>query len=234
MLEPARRSRAALALALSAPAPTVGALCAYVWLPGAVGQSIYMLLRLWIALFPLLWWLRIERRAPSGSLLDPRWRREALVGSLLLSGVVLSVVYGGWSLFGERLLDPVALRQTVETSGIGTPAKFLMAGVAISFGNSLVEEFFWRWFVGTRAELLVGSRWAAPLSAALFTSHHVVSFCVLFGPAAGLAASAGVFLAGLVWSLLYQRWRSIWPGWCIHVVADLAGLSLGWHVLFGG
>jgi membrane protease YdiL (CAAX protease family) len=232
-MNPDTRRRAALALALSAPATTLGSLCAYVFLPGAVGQAIYMALRLWIAVFPILWTLRVEHGKLGTSPLPAEKRREAWLGALGLSALVLAVVGGSWVLFGERLLDATALRESVEASGLTTPLRFVLAGLAISFGNSLLEEYFWRWFVGRQCDALVGERGSPWLSALLFTSHHVVTFCVLFGGAAGLVASVGVFAAGLVWSFALQRWRSIWPGWWVHVVADLAGLALGASVLCG-
>ena len=231
---PDPRRRALLALALSAPATTLGSLCAYVFLPGAVGQALYMLMRLWIAVFPVLWTLRVERGKLGFSPLPPERRREAWLGAIGLSALVIAVVVGSWVLFGERLLDAAALRESVEASGLTTPLRFALAGLAISFGNSLLEEYFWRWFVGRQCTTLVGERGSPWLSAALFTSHHIVTFCVLFGGAAGLLASLGVFAAGLVWSLCLQRWHSIWPGWWVHVVADVAGLALGATVLFGG
>lgn len=224
--------RALLALVLTAPATTVGSLAAYVFLPGATGQGIYMAARAWIALAPLVWLLWIARERISWSGLPRESRREAWLGAGAISLAVLVVVFGGYALVGERLLDADALRRSVETSGIGTPLRFVVAALAISFVNSLLEEYFWRWFVFRRCAELVGEPRAVPLAAALFTSHHVVTFCVLFGAQAGLAASLAVFVAGCVWSLCYLRWRSIWPGWWTHVVADLAGIAIGVQVLF--
>jgi len=229
---PSDRRRALLALLLSAPATTVGSLAAYVFFPGATGQGIYMAARAWIALAPLVWMLWIAREPLSWSPLPRKHRREAWLGASGISLVVLVVVFGGYALVGERLLDADALRRSVETSGIGTPLRFAVAALAISFANSLLEEYFWRWFVFRRCAELVGEPRAVPLAALLFTSHHVVTFCVLFGTQAGLAASLAVFLAGCAWSLCYLRWRSIWPGWWTHVVADLAGVAIGAHVLF--
>ena len=227
------RARAALWLALTAPATTVGSLAAYVFFPGATGQGIYMVARAWIALAPLVWTLWVARERIAWSPLRAEHRREAWLGAALLSVLVVVVVLGGYALVGERLLDPDALRRSVDSSGIGTPLRFAAAAIAISFLNSLLEEYFWRWFVYRRCETLVGARAAVPLAALLFTSHHVVTFCVLFGTSAGLAASAAVFVAGCAWSLCYLRWGSIWPGWWTHVVADLAGVAIGALVLFG-
>lgn len=227
------RRRAALALLFSAPATTLGSVVAYVLAPGAFGQGFYMGMRAWIALFPVAWTLWVARERISFSPLPPERRREAWSGTALLCALTLAVVFGGYALVGESLLDAEALRESVERSGIGTPARFALAALAISFGNSLLEEYFWRWFVYRHCETLVGARVAVPLAALLFTSHHVVTFCVLFGTSAGIAASIAVFIAGCVWSACYLRWRSIWPGWIVHVVADLAGVALGAYVLFG-
>ena len=227
------RRRALLALALTAPATTLGSLAAYVFLPGAVGQGLYMLARAWIALAPLVWLLWVVREPVSWSPLPRERRREAWLGASGISLAVLAVVFGGYALVGERLRDAEALRRSVEAAGLGTPRRIAAAARAISFANSLLEEYFWRWFVFRRCAELTGELRAIPLAALLFTSHHVVTFCVLFGTQAGLAASLAVFVAGCAWSLCYLRWRSLWPVWWTHVIADLAGVAIGAHVLFG-
>ncbi|MBM3992463.1 MAG: hypothetical protein FJ298_15895, partial [Planctomycetes bacterium] len=150
------RRRALLALLLTAPATTVGSLAAYVFLPGATGQGIYMAARAWIALAPLLWLAWIAREPLSTSPLPREHRREAWLGAGAISLAVLAVVFGGYALVGERLLDADALRRSVESSGIGTPLRFAAAALAISFANSLLEEYFWRWFVFRRCAELMG------------------------------------------------------------------------------
>jgi membrane protease YdiL (CAAX protease family) len=52
---------------------------------------------------------------------------------------------------------------------------------------------------------------AACISALLFCQGH------LHYPPLLLAA---VFVAGVVWSRLTIRWRSVWPAWVSHTVAD--------------
>jgi hypothetical protein len=46
-------------------------------------------------------------------------------------------------------------------------------------------------------------------------------------------ASTGVFIGGVIWAWLYSRYRSIWPGWISHVLADIAVFGVGWWLLFG-
>lgn len=232
MLPQSARSRALLALVLCVPATSIGSTLAYAVVPGPVGQSLYMLLRVWLAAFPLFWLLKVERGGLSWSPLPREHRREAWTVSAVLSVLIVAVVIGAWALFGEQL-DVERLREQAARSGLDRRANYVLFGAYIAFVNSLLEEYAWRWFVHSKCEEIVGGVRAVLLSALLFTLHHIVTFTLQFGVAAGLLASLGVFLAGCVWSSCYLRWRSIWPGWVTHVVADLVGLAIGWKILFG-
>jgi hypothetical protein len=46
--------------------------------------------------------------------------------------------------------------------------------------------------------------------------------------------SCGVFLGGAAWSWLYLRYRSIWPGYVSHAIADAAIFIIGYRLIFGG
>jgi membrane protease YdiL (CAAX protease family) len=76
--------------------------------------------------------------------------------------------------------------------------------------------------------------WAAVIvSAAIFTAHHVIAVSQYLDPTLTILAAAGVFAGGTIWSWLYMRYRSIWPGWLSHVFADIAVFGVGWWLLFG-
>ncbi len=47
-----------------------------------------------------------------------------------------------------------------------------------------------------------------------------------------ILGSTGCFLGGVIWSGLYLRYRSIWPGYLSHVLADVAIYIIGWHLIF--
>jgi uncharacterized protein len=47
-----------------------------------------------------------------------------------------------------------------------------------------------------------------------------------------LLCCAGVFAGGVIWSALYLRYRSIWPGYLSHALADLAIFAIGASLLF--
>ena len=125
------------------------------------------------------------------------------------------------------------LQPFVRDALVRTRTRYVAFAIYLILINSLVEEMVWRWFVLQQCERLMSRRIAVLASAAFFTLHHALVFHVQFGSSAGALASASVFAAGCIWSWCYSRVRSIWPGYVSHVAVDLAGLAIGWRVLFG-
>jgi membrane protease YdiL (CAAX protease family) len=228
----AERRRAWIALGLLVPVPTLGALCAFVVAPGPVGQAIYSLCKLWILALPLVWHFAAERQRASFSPLAPDTRARALTEGLLLGLLFGAVVLAANELVGERWLDPQALRDVLTRAGIDTPGRYLGVALYIALLNSLLEEYVWRWFAFRQLERICGPRFAVPLAALCFTLHHILVFAVQLGPELAVAGSIAVFVAGCLWSWLYARWRSIWPAWLSHALVDIAGLWIGWRLLF--
>jgi membrane protease YdiL (CAAX protease family) len=114
-----------------------------------------------------------------------------------------------------------------------TPRAYLLGALGWIFVNSAMEEYVYRWFVFSQCERLM-PRFAAILaSAAVFTTHHVIALSTYLNPTLTAFASVGVFGGGVLWAALYSRYRSIWPGWISHIIADIAIFAVGWEILFG-
>lgn len=222
------RWRALWALVLLAPVPSLGVVAAMVVAPGPLGHGLFLAAKLWLLAFPAVWHLVVERGRPSWS--PPR---QGGLAAGLLSGIALAAVIAAAALAaGVRTLDATAMRAAAAAMGLGTPAAYLAGAAAWTLANSLVEEYVWRWFVLAQCERLAGAPAAVVLSSALFTAHHVLALSRYLSPGLTLLASAGVFAGGVVWAGLYLRYRSIWPGWLSHVLADVAVFALGWRLLF--
>jgi hypothetical protein len=117
--------------------------------------------------------------------------------------------------------------------GLSTPRAYLLGALGWIFANSLMEEFVYRWFVLDQCERIMRPLPAVLSSAAVFTAHHVVALSTYLPRHLTALASLGVFLGGVLWALLYSRYRSIWPAWVSHVLADIAIFAVGWAALFG-
>lgn len=232
-MPPDLQRRSTLALALLVPVPTLGALTAFVFAPGPVGQAVYFACKLWIAALPLVWRLFVERERVSFSPLTREHRSRGLAFGVGLGLLFGGVILGFWELWGQQLVDPERLAEVEHEAGLTTGPRFVLFALYLIFVNSAMEEYVWRWFAFVHCERLFGARPSIVLSGLCFTLHHAVTFSVQFAPGAAALASLGVFVGGCTWSWCYLRFRSVWPGWISHAIADLAGLWIGWTLLFG-
>jgi membrane protease YdiL (CAAX protease family) len=217
------------ALALMVPVPSLGVASAMVLWPGELGQGIFLIAKIWLVSFPILWYLAVERGRPS---LSPP-RRGGLGVGLLLGLAMAGAIGVGGGLVALPLIDREALAGIVRGMDLTTPGSFLAAAAGWTFINSLVEEFVWRFFVLRQFGKLLTGGAAVVAAAVAFTVHHVVALATYLGPGLTALGSVGVFAGGVVWGRCYRRYRSIWPGWISHVLADVAVFALGWLLLFG-
>jgi membrane protease YdiL (CAAX protease family) len=223
------RRRALLALALLAPIPSLGTAMAMIIAPGTVGQSVFMAAKIWLLLFPAVWYLFVEKGRLSWSPVT-----EGGLGVGLLTGLAAGAVIGlaAW-FFGIFDMDMGSLAGEVDEMGLDTPRAYLLGAMGWTFANSLMEEYVYRWFVFTRCEKLMRPTLAILASAAVFTAHHVIALSTYLPWHLTALASLGVFLGGVLWAALYHRYRSIWPAWISHIIADVAIFAVGWELLFG-
>ena len=218
-----------LALLLLVPAPSIGVAATMIWWPGtARGATIFSVSKLWLFGLPLIWHLLVEQHPFSFS--PPRrggFALAALTGCL----ISLAIIAAYWC-WGATLVDRHFLLHKVAALGLASPWIYGGAAAYWILINAVLEEYVWRWFCVRQAEYFLPPVPAALFAAACFTAHHVVALSVYLHMPALLLCSLGVFAGGAIWSLLYVRYRSIWPGYLSHAIVDLAIFGIGAALLF--
>lgn len=222
-----------LALCLLVPVPSLAVVLAFWIAPGLVGQTAFTLSKLWLVVFPAAWWFGVERGRWSWSGATARGLGVGLATGAIMAAAMLAAYLA----FGQGWVDPVQVRTMAERTGIATPGRYLLAAGYWVLGNSLVEEVVWRWFVFHQWMRVLGDsprgmRGAILASAACFTAHHTLALAGQTAWPMVLAGSAAVFGAGVVWSWLYLKYRSVWVPWIAHILADLPIFTVGWLLLF--
>jgi membrane protease YdiL (CAAX protease family) len=202
------------------------------WSPGPIGTAAWSLAKVWLLAFPLGWWFLVEKGRVSFS---PPRDGGLLVG--LASGVLIAAaIWGAYVLAGVSAADAQHVRDLAAKNGLTNPSLYIAGTLYWCLINSLLEEYVWRWFVYRQCETLLprGAAWLAILFSALFfTLHHIIALAAQFSLGITIAGSLGVFVGGVVWSALYRRYRSIWPGYLSHVFADAPIFVIGWRLIFG-
>lgn len=224
------RPRALLALLLLVPIPSLGVLSGMVFWPNTpLGAALFGASKIWIALFPLVWSRFIEgdpiRLSPA---------REGGFGMALATGAIIAAaMLLGYRLAGDALIDRDILAARMHAIGLDRPLVYACGAAYWILVNSVLEEYVWRWFCVKHCQRLMPPVVAIAVSALCFTLHHVLAMLLYFSPRTVLVCATGVFIGGAVWSAMYVRYRSVWPGYLSHAIADLAIFAIGAHLVFG-
>lgn len=183
----------------------------------------------WVAFAgcPLLYQLWGKDRSLLRLLGRPDRRSMVLAGAL--AGGVFVTITGGYLLLSPWL-DLSAITGNLGAKEGITAATFPFVALYISLGNSFLEEFFFRGFAFLALREAC-PRFAWLFSALAFSLYHVGIMDGWFSPVLFLLLTAALAVAGLLFNWL-DRQGTIWPGWLVHMSANLAINSIGLH-LFG-
>lgn len=188
-------------------------------------------------IFTVVWpiaaaWLLTEIDFPKFRLSDPLHRRAVPLG--FVTGIAIVGLMGGLMLtpIGEMVAGS-APQIRGKAQGLGILNHYWAFGLFLSVIHSLIEEYYWRWFVFGQLRKVIPKFAAHILAGASFAAHHVVIATQYFTIGWGLALGGMVGMGGILWSLMYERQRSLAGAWVSHMIADLGILSLGHRLIFG-
>jgi membrane protease YdiL (CAAX protease family) len=216
--------------------PTALTLVYFVWAgrfsPG-VQQWTYAVAKSLQFIFPLVWVWAVLRQ----SIRPQRPTRDGLVLGLafgLATLVAAWLVYRQW-LSGTPAFSAAAAKIFEKIMGFGVNSLWKYAALALFYSafHSLLEEYYWRWFVFGQLRHLTRAWPAILTSAAGFTAHHVVVLATFFGwssPAVPLLSLA-VGVGGVFWAWLYDRSGSLYGPWFSHLLVDAAIFLVGYDLL---
>lgn len=184
--------------------------------------------------FPLIWVfvvlrepLRLARPSASGMLTGIAF--GALAFALIL---VFYFAYLKTSVY--MLHTPARLREKLQGFGAATPAAFLVLAAFISVIHSLLEEYYWRWFVFGRLQMQMSTAPAIAMSSLAFAAHHIIvigSYLTAQHWVATLVFSGFVALGGAVWAWIYARTRSLYAAWISHMMVDAVLMVIGYDLV---
>jgi hypothetical protein len=181
--------------------------------------------------FPIVWILLCRRFDRIG------WPpMRGIKPGIVFGGAITGVIFAGYVLVlrGTAVFDAAnqAAGEKLVALGLDNAAFFAAMGIFYALIHSLMEEYYWRWFVfGTLRELI--PKWPAILISAIgFTAHHVILLDAYFGlrSLATVVFALSVTVGGIVWAWMYDRYGSLLGPWLGHLMIDAALFLVGFDM----
>ncbi|VGO17134.1 hypothetical protein PDESU_05729 [Pontiella desulfatans] len=224
------RRRAVISLLLLVPAPSVGVLFGMMLYPdAAIGRAVFMFSKVWLLLFPAVWFLGVDRHLPAKGKTDPGGYKMGLGSGLFISVFVA----GSACLLGTQWIDGDFFKEMMKEVGLDHKPLYLGAAAYWILINSVLEEYVWRWFVVRQFEKVLSRMGGIVASAICFTIHHYLAMQLYFSSTVAAICSFFIFIGGVWWSWMFVRYKTIWPGWLSHALVDIAVFGTGYWLIFG-
>jgi membrane protease YdiL (CAAX protease family) len=184
---------------------------------------------------PVCWVLFVQRQRIT---LKPPHLKGVGIGLTFGAAIAaaMAMLYLGW-LKDSALLKGATSEITAKVTGFGVDRvwKYAALGLFYSLFHSLLEEYYWRWFVFGQLRRIIPLGGAIAISSLGFMAHHVLVLGKYFGfdsPATWLFSSC-VAVGGAIWAWLYHRTGSLLGPWLSHLLVDAAIFAIGFDLVRG-
>ncbi len=222
-------------LFFAALVPFFSALLYFVWLSdNPIAQPIYTATKIFTLVWPLAFYRFVIRESiPSFPLRGNI--RSAIVWGLISGFSILALVFGLLATPIGDVVNAATPQIRLKAASLGVLENYILFALFLSLLHSLIEEYFWRWFIFGELRKLFGDRFLShALAAIAFALHHIVVTTQFFPLEYGLVFGLAVGIGGAAWSYLYRRQRSLLGAWISHAIVDLGILGFGYTLLFPG
>ena len=181
-----------------------------------------------------IFWLIVIRRWKN----DWRWpNTDSMWLGFAFGAVTFAVavgVYHSW-LKNTAPMQQAAIEINAKVAGMGlsNPLAFIALGVFYTVCHSLLEEYYWRWFVFGMLRQRMAVSVAIVVSSVGFMSHHILVLAKFFGWASigTWFFSLCVAVGGAFWAWQYHRTGRLYAAWLGHALVDAAIFVIGYSML---
>jgi uncharacterized protein len=148
----------------------------------------------------------------------------------LLFGILSVVVVIITFFIVKDFLNTKVIIEDLKTRLEITPKIYIFIALYIVFGNSLLEEFYFRGFIFLKIYQKGSKLLAYLFSSLLFALYHVAIFATWFHFWLILLAILGLFMIGLIFNWLNTKSNNFLNSWILHIMADIAVVTIGYYL----
>ena len=216
--------------------PTLLTLVYFVWLAGTsenAQQISYLVGKAIQFCFPLAWAGLICREVLAWPRFNCRGITAGIGFGLAISAAICGLYFGGFRAAGTFAAAGKEMLAHLSGLGITSTPIYMVVALFYSLLHSLLEEYYWRWFVFGRLRHLIALWPAIAISSVCFMLHHVVVLSLYFGWFSPWTwvFSISTAVGGAFWAWLYNRSGSIYGPWLSHMLIDAAIFGVGYDLL---
>lgn len=177
-------------------------------------------------LIPIIYMVQTKKEALNRNPSINIFKKGNLNLGLLFGTVSFAVIIAAYLLIGNSINISDIVNELQNKSKI-TPANFIFVGLYITFGNSLLEEFFFRGFIFLKLYGLNYKKTAYIYSSLLFGLYHIAIFKTWFSIWLIGLAMIGLVSIGFIFDWLDTRSNNFINSWIVHILADSAIIIIG-------
>jgi hypothetical protein len=222
-----------LLLFVAAVLPFVASLLYFVLLAGTpLAQLIYSGTKIFTLIWPIAFYRLLVKEAPPRFPLSHNLKNSLFwgVGSGLALVAVLLLLLA--TPLGD-VIHASAPQVRAKAESLGILDYYIPFALFLALLHSLLEEYYWRWFLFGELRRTLGERpLTHGLAALAFAAHHIVVTTQFFPFTYGLVFGLAVGVGGGLWSMLYSKQGSLLSAWISHAIVDLGILAVGYTLLF--
>ncbi len=145
---------------------------------------------------------------------------------LLLLGVAIYLIIMTAFFITKRFFDYSSLVSSLSADQNVSPKSFIWVALYISFCNSLLEEFLFRFVAFLKLSEYITKTAAYIFSAFAFSMYHIAMIGSSFPIPLLLLSLVGLTAGGLIFNFVDAKNRNIYNSWIIHMFADFAIMTI--------
>lgn len=175
---------------------------------------------------PYIYLKLIKKSTVKDSLNLGKFETSTLKLGLILGLASFVIIIAAYFIF-RGYIDFNAIAHELQSKSRITPSNFILVGLYITFGNSFLEEFFFRGFIFLNLYNKGAKKLAYIYSAVLFGVYHIAIFKTWFNPILMGLALFGLITVGIIFDWLDTKTENFMNSWLVHILADSAIIIIG-------
>lgn len=154
--------------------------------------------------------------------------KKSIVKLLLLGAFIYAAIIGAFAAT-KNVFDYSALIDALSTDQRVDGKSFIWVALYISFGNSFLEEFLFRFISFIKLSKFAPRKIAYMFSSVIFAVYHAAMIGSSFPLPLLLLVLLGLAVGGCIFDYVDEKSENIYNSWIIHMFADFAIMTI-WYI----